>query len=735
MKVLFISTFLPRKCGIATFTNDLVEFLEKEKIEIQIVAISEKLDKYKYPEKVVFEIPQFGIDAYRDAADYINLSDIDIVCLQHEFGIFGGVQGDFIFHLMDYLKKPVLTTLHTIISKKDLKFKEYTGKLVKVINLSTKVVVMNQKGKELLINEYDISNEKIEVIPHGIPDVPFVDPSYYKNKFDSERKIIILTFGLLSPGKGIETVIESLPPVINKHPNILYFIVGATHPSTKHLYGETYRISLEQRVRQLEIENNVRFYNKFVTDKELEQFISASDIVITPFPNKAQISSGTLSRAVGSGKAIISTPFWHAEELLGNNRGIFVDFNSIPSIRKSLLKLIENEHLRNQLRRKAYDYGRHMIWPLVAKKYVNILEETVGRYTPREEKTFRTYTFPDISLKYIKMLTDSTGIFQHATYGIPNRKEGYSTDDVARALIVVLQYLNSHKDGETEKLINIYLAYLEYAQNEDGLFRNYLSYSHEWLDESGTEDTQGRVIWGLGTAITNEIGQDAQKFAHHMFQKCLTNISNFQYIRPVAYAINGLYEVIQTFPGARHEYNFLKRLADQLVEKYKEESSPDWHWFEEQITYGNAKIPEALLLAYNAIGEEEYRKIAIESLDFLIEVQYNSTHQYFDLIGNKGFFIKNNQPSYFDQQPIDAAYLVTACLTAYDITKDKIYKKYAEHAFEWFYGRNRFNKVLYNFKLECCYDGFDEQSSSINNGAESTICFLLAALKLKKHIL
>ncbi|MFX1533148.1 MAG: glycosyltransferase [Promethearchaeota archaeon] len=733
MKVFFIGNYLPRRCGIATFTYDLSHALGNESIGFHVAALNNIPEGYDYPNEVVFEIPQHELDKYEDAADFINFSDADVVCLQHEFGIFGGPKGVYICHLMERVKKPIITTLHTIIRKNDEHHKRYAAMLVKIIQLSTKVITISQKGKEILVRDYGIPKEKVIFIPQGVPDVPFVDPSYYKEKFKAEGKIVLLTFGLLSPNKGLETVIEALPPIVKKHPNCVYFVVGVTHPEVKRHQGESYRISLEQRIRQLGLEKNIAFYNQFMSDEQLNQFLGACDIYITLYPNKYQISSGTLARAVGSGKAVVSTPFWHAEELLADERGVLVEFNDIESIREGILYLIEQDVFKNQVRKRAYDFGRQMIWSVVARKYIQTFEEAITLYSPEEKRLSRTYTLPKVNLKYLRRLTDATCIIQHATCGIPNRDKGYSTDDAARALVVALHYNELFRDEKAQNLIFTYLTHIFHAKNEVGLFRNNLSYSHEWLDTEGTEDTQGRTLWGLGTMIAKSPEKNARMLAHRLFRGCIAFASDFQYIRPIAYTINGLYEVIRNYPGASTYIRVLRRLADKLMDRYNQFSTSEWRWYEPVLTYGNAKIPEAMFMAYEILQDEKYLKIAKDSLDFLIETLYDCEKNYFDLIGCKGWYPKGGKRAIFAQQPIDAGYLVAASISAYNITKDPNYIKYSDYAFEWFFGRNRLNKSLYDFESESCYDGIDEQGISINNGAESIICFLLALLKLKKH--
>lgn len=734
MKLIFIANYLPRQCGIAIFTHDLVNALKNtNNINIEVAAMNNRPEGYNYSDIVTFEIPQYDCDAYRKLADYINISEINLVCVQHEFGIFGGEQGSFILQTLKNIQKPIVTVLHTIINRNDPELVEYGTVLEEIIKLSTKIVVINNKGKDILIDQYDIPIDKIFVIPHGIEDVPLIDPNYYKNDFNFIDKTILMTFGLISPNKGLETVIKALPDVIKQYPNVIYLIVGVTHPEVKRLYGEHYRESLKRKINELHLTKNVIFINEFLEKEELAKYICMCDIYISPYPKKNQISSGTLVKAVGSGKAVISTPFWHAEELLSDGRGVFVEFNDLESMKNAILRLIEDKNFRNSIRGRAYKYGRKLIWKEVGKTYYDLFKSTIQDSTPVEKVPTQLLNNTNITLKYLRHLTDSTSIFQHATCSIPNKNEGYCTDDVTRALIVVLNYQDRTKSKKFANLVSLYLNHIMHAQNKKGLFRNTLSFSRHWLDTQGTEDTQGRVLWALGTTISKSKEDRFRILANKILKnKFIENLS-LTHVRPLAYAINGLYEISETFPDARKEFRLLKEFSNKLIEAYEENMSNDWQWFEPIVTYGNAKIPEALFLASELLNKEIYLEVAERTLMFLINIQYDKERDIFNFIGNQGFYPKDGTKAVFSQQPINAAYLVNACLTAYRITGNKEYFIYAKRAYIWFLGRNILHKPLYDEKIGCCYDGIDEFNISLNNGAESSICYLNAAIHLSRY--
>jgi glycosyltransferase involved in cell wall biosynthesis len=733
-KVFFVGNYPPRNCGIATFTYDLSHSIEEHigKSSYRVVAITNLPDGYNYPDQVSFEINQNRIHDYRLAADYVNLSGVDVVSLQHEFGIFGGPEGTNINHFLSNLKKPVITTLHTVLKDPD---PAYRKALLGVAELSNALVVMSHQAENLLKDVYQVPQDKIFFIHHGIPDVPFVDPNFYKDKFNVEGRFVVLTFGLLNPNKGIELVLDALPEVVERYPKVAYIVLGATHPEVKRLRGEEYRLSLQRKVTKLGLASHVFFYNRFVDIQELCEFIGACDLYITPYRSKEQITSGTLAYALGMGKPVISTPYWYAQEMLAEERGKLIDFGDVAGLTQSIIELIEDEPKRHQIRKKAYEFGRKMIWREVGKEYLKVFNTVLSRIQkiPTRKAFEQTFTqqdvLPEITLDHLCRLTDDTGIIQHATYGIPDRRHGYSTDDVGRALVVALQFYDQYQEPRALKLAENYLSFLAYAQKEDGRFHGFMDYDRKFTDEVGSEDTLGRALWGLGCAVSLGPNDQFQAFARGLFERAIQNI-DIKHPRAIAYAILGFWYFLQKYEGATGIRRLLLAFSDRLVEEYGKNNEKDWRWFHGALTYGNAKIPHALLMAHQLTGSERYREVGLESLDFLTEEIYNG--DYFDLVGNSRWYERGREKAIYSQQPIDAGYLTEAYASAFRVSQDPRYLDLAHAAFEWFLGRNRLGVSLYDFSRGACFDGIDPHGINQNQGAESIICFLIANLALSQ---
>lgn len=727
LRVVLVGTYPPRRCGIATFTYDLALSLAGivGKQRCRVVALTNTSEWYDYPEEVSFEIQQNRLQDYQIAAEYINFSNANLVCLQHEFGIFGGAQGAYLFSLLDNLKKPLVTTLHTVIRNPE---SEYHAAMEKVLRRSDTLVVMSQTGAGILQDEYGVAPERIAVIHHGVPDVPFTDSNLHKDQFGLAGRLVILSFGLVGPNKGIEVMLEALTAVVQRHPNVTYVILGATHPEIKRSQGERYRISLERKVRDLGLQPNVVFLNTFVDTAELIDYICASDIYVTPYLSEEQIVSGTLAYAVGAGKAVISTPYLYAREILDDNRGILVPFNDVSEMSNALLSLIERPAQLHRMRSKAYEFGRQMIWAEVGRRYAELfcqvvsMRGAVAAQGRGEHRISLPVTLPDIKLDHLRLLSDDVGIMQHAPYGVPDRSFGYTTDDVARALVAVLHLQHIGTDG-LDRLGNMYLSFLRRAQTTDGHFRNLVSYDHKFLDEKGGEDTLGMVIWGLGETIRFGVSEGMRAFAQNMIEKTEGFLYDLSAPRAKAYAICGLHAILRCYGGASWCRRLLRKLADDLMAQYEDNRAADWEWFEPVLTYGNAKLSEAMILAHEATGDPAFLQVGLSTLDFLTQCQFNG--QFFDLVGNNGWLPRGGIKAPFGQQPIDASYLVQAYVAAHRVTRLQRYLDLAQLAFEWFLGRNRFGEPLYDFRTGACADGLDPQGVSQNQGAESTICYLL----------
>ncbi len=733
--VCFIGTYPPRQCGIATFTADLCQALLQVDADVQasVITLTHTPMVSNHPPEVVFEIRQHQLTDYRQAAEYINLSGVHLVCVQHEYGIFGGPAGRYIIELLDRLRKPVVTTLHTVLREPEPPYRET---LVHLAALSDHLVVMNSKAIPILQQVYGISPEKVSLIHHGVPDVPFIDSNFYKDKFGVEGRFVILTFGLLSPNKGIELMLEALPEVVRAHPEVVYIVLGATHPEVKRQHGEEYRLWLRRRVRERGLEDYVLFHDRYVEFDQLCEFIGACDIYVTPYQSREQIVSGTLAYAVGMGKAVVSTPYLYAQEVLADGRGRLVPYGDPKKLAETLVELIENRTVRHQMRKRAYQFGRQMIWPEVAKRYRQLFDEVVACFRPKSlTVTMKAlagveYELPDIKLDHLIRLTDDTGLIQHATYGIPNRLLGYSTDDAGRALVVTLRHYQQYGDDRAIDLAVRYLSFLQYAQRPDGYFHNFLDYTRHFLDDRGSDDTQGRALWGLGAAVAFAPREGMRALARDLFERSM-DVLALHHPRALAYAICGLAYFLQRYDGAAGARRKLGELAAQILSWYDRYARDEWQWFCDELTYANAKIPQALFRAYRLTGDERLKEVALRSLEFLLAETYREGH--FDFIGNRGWYRRGGERPLFSQQPIEAGYTAEACMAAYEVTGDPRYLDLARAAAEWLLGRNRLGACLYDFTTGACADGLEMHGPSLNQGAESAIGCMLALLEVSEQ--
>ncbi len=739
-RIAFVGNYLPRKCGIATFTTDLCEAIATEYRNTTCLAIpvNDVESGYNYPPRVRFELSEKDIDSYRRAADFLNINNVDTVCIQHEYGIFGGPSGSHILALMHELRMPIVTTLHTILKDPTPEQKRV---LKKVAKLSDRLVSISQHGVDFLRDIYGIPPEKTDLIPHGVPDIPFVDPNFSKDLFGVEGKMVLLSFGLLSPNKGIETVISALPAIVERCPDVVYIIVGATHPHVLQQDGESYRLSLQRLAQELGVAGNVIFHNNFVTLEELIEFISVADVYITPYLNEMQISSGTLAYTVGAGKAVVSTPYWHAEELLADGRGILFPFNDSTTLAAEVIDLLKNETKRHAMRKKAYLFGRDMIWPNVARLYMQSFERahTEHRYAMPTDFVVkpldrRPGDLPLLKLDHLRRMTDDTGMIQHATFIVPNYYEGYSIDDNARALIVSKLATELELDDEpTLALSTRYLAFINYAFNkETGRFRNFMDYQRNWLEESGSDDSHGRTLWALGTVLGRSISPSLRGIASQLFEQALPAILDTTSPRAWAFTLLGIHEYLRRFEGDRLVNQVRNQLADRLLGLYQATRSDEWCWYEDRLTYSNAVLPHAMLMCGQWIPNNTMTEIALESLNWLADLQRaDKPMSHFIPIGSNGFYLRNGQRARFDQQPLEAQAMVSACLEAYRCTEEEHWMKEALRAFEWFLGRNDLNLPLYDPTTGGCRDGLHPDRPNENQGAESTLAFIQALLELR----
>ena len=735
-RIAFVGNYLPRQCGIATFTTDLCEAIAARYKETTCIAlpVNDVEAGYAYPPRVRFELTERDINSYSRAADFLNINSVDLVCLQFEYGIFGGKTGSHILSLLRELRMPIVTTLHTILKDPDVDQKRV---LEEVAALSDRLVVMSERGSEFLQQIYNVSPNKIDLIPHGIPDVPFVDPSFNKDLFGVEGKTVLLSFGLLSASKGIETVISAMPQIVARYPDIVYMVVGATHPHVIKHEGETYRLSLQWLAQQKGVESNVIFYNRFVSAEELVEFIGAADIYITPYLNEAQITSGTLAYTLGAGKAVISTPYWYAQEMLSEGRGVLVPFHDPATLAEQVINLLDNEAERQAMRKRAYMFGRTMIWSEVAQRYMESFKR--ARIERRHfippgfiAKALDKYPgeLPPLKLDHLKHLTDDTGIFQHALFTVPNYSHGYTTDDNARALLVSI-FLDELGIGDILELASHYLAFLGYAFNDQAKrFRNFMDYQRNWLEDTGSDDSHGRALWALGTVLNHSNALALKGMAGWLFEQTLPAIVLTTSPRAWAFALIGIDEYSKRFAGDRRASQVRDELAGRLLTLYQNNRSDEWRWYEKELSYCNAVLPQALLVCGETIPNSAMAEAGLESLNWLAGLQ-RSSEGHFVPIGSNGFYKKGGDRARFDQQPVEAQAMVSACLEAFRITKDKQWNKEARRAFEWFLGRNDLNLSIYDPTTGGCRDGLHSDRLNENQGAESTLAFLQSLLELR----
>ena len=726
LHVAIVSSALPRKCGIATFSasfgRGIGNILGRE--SISWIAINNN-ESYDYPPKVIVQIDQDYLEDYKSAAEAINDSVADVVSLQHEYGLYGGSEGSYIIEFLNCLNKPVVTTLHTVLEKPTPN--QYKS-LVEVAAFSKAIIVMNRLAIKILIDVYDIPPYKIHLIPHGVPDVFHIDSVFYKYKLNLADRFVMLTFGLLSRNKGIEDILASLPLIVKKHPDVLYIVLGITHPVVKKQQGEEYRESLEALVAKYELNDYVRFVNEFVDDETLDLYLGAADLVICPYHSEAQITSGALSLALGKGKAIISTPYLHAKEALEDGKGRLVNFKDVSGMTEAIRDLIENPKERLSMAGQAFIAGQQMGWNTVSHQYVEILENVVEATAARRIKQGRIYTLPEINMNYLKELTDDVGIIQHTRLGIPDYAFDYSADDAGRGIVAFAQYYNLFNDESALNLVDKYIAFIIHSRRDDGWFNNFMNFNREFPPQKLSQDTFGRCLWGLGEATRLVRSRTPSLLAKIILEESLPMIAQLTYPRAQAYTACGLgaYLILnQDYDPAKKS---LKLIADSLLFRYQKSADGTWNWFEDFLSYDNARLSQALLLGYRHLGDPSYLNAGLESLDFLLNTQYHNG--YFDMIGNQGWYPKGAEKALYSQQPLDADALTEACILAMELTGNEKYLEMAYASFQWYLGRNRQGKSMYSPTIGFCSDGLGPDGPSKNYGAESTISFVLAQCSL-----
>jgi glycosyltransferase involved in cell wall biosynthesis len=685
---------------------------------------------------VRFEIAEQDLPSYLRAADFLNLTDVDLVCVQHEFGIFGGPAGSHLLALLRDLRMPIVTTLHTVLREPNAEQRRVMREL---IQLSTRLVVMAERGREFLREVYRAPAAKLDLIPHGIPDMPFADPNYFKDEFGVAGKQVLLTFGLLSPNKGIEYSLRALAGIVREFPNVVYIVLGQTHPNLLREEGEAYRLSLERLAKDLGVQKQAVFFNRFVELEELMRFIGAADIYLTPYLTEAQITSGTLAYAFGAGNAVVSTPYWHAAELLAENRGRLVPFRDPDAIAGAVVELLRDEPLRHSMRKNAYRLGRDMVWGRVAHLYAKSFEQArqdlsfVGRKSsPIKTLDEQPGQLPEWKLDHLFRMSDSTGIFQHASFTVPNFSEGYCTDDNARALVlaVMLRRLE-HDSPQITARAATFAAFLNHAfDRATRRFHNFMGFDRRWRDEVGSEDCQGHALWALGLCVAQEGQGSFQRLAAELFEQALPVAAEFTSPRAWSFTLIGIDEYLSRFGGDRRASQIRESLTAKLLQRYADAATDDWRWFEDALSYTNARLPHALILSGRCLKDPAMIETGLKALRWLIQVQTSPSGS-LRPIGSNGFYRRGQERALFDQQPIEAQVTVSACIEAHHATGERFWVTEARRAFEWFLGRNDLGLALYDPSTGGCRDGLHVDRVSQNQGAESTLAFLLSLAEMQ----
>jgi glycosyltransferase involved in cell wall biosynthesis len=737
-RIAVIGNSLPRRCGIATFTTDLQQAISTSRpnLETCIVAITDRGSAYDYPPAVAFQIKDDNIEEYIRAADFLNAGRFDTVCLQHEFGIFGGEAGADILVLLSHLTMPVVTTFHTVLAKPTA---VQRAVMERIIEASSKVIVMAKKGRELLRSVYHIPDDKIEVIAHGIPDVAFAGPDAAKTKLGFGGRSVILTFGLLSPNKGIEVMIDAMPSILKRRLDAVYVVLGATHPNLVRDQGETYRQRLMARVRELGIEDHVVFLDQFVDQAKLLEFISMCDVYVTPYLNEAQMTSGTLAYSFGLGKPVVSTPYWHARELLADGRGVLVPFGDAAAIGNEIAELLTDDAHRQAMCRRAYTVSRTMTWGCTAERYMSAFENARQghwlKVIARSDKVSpepQSHAAPDMQIGHFLSMCDDTGLFQHAVHSVPDRSHGYCVDDNARALLLACALNNPGEQRLSEVLTARFAAFVQHAWNPDTRrFRNFMGFNRTWLEDSGSEDSHGRTLWALGECARRDANSSRRRWAAALFAEALSTAETLYSPRAWAFTLLGLEAYCAVAPEDLHAREVRHSLADRLMSCLAAVETPDWVWFEEGLAYDNARLPQAMMLTGMATQTPGYADAGLRSLRWLMTQQTTSAG-HFRPVGTAGFGEQRQHPRAFDQQPVEATATIAACLTAWRSNGDAEWKAAATRVFAWFLGSNDLSVALADLHTGSCRDGLHPDRANENCGGESVVSYLLGLAEIRQ---
>ena len=730
-RVALIGNYLPRRCGIATFTHDLRNALAAAApgSDPIVVAMNDGLGPYDYPAEVSFAIDEQNRAAYAAAADYLNVSNVDIAVVQHEFGIYGGAAGDYLLNLLGRLKMPVVTTLHTVLTDPNADQRRVMDAL---IVRSSRLVVMAEKGREILRATWDVPEHKISVIAHGVPDQPFLDSALSKDALGFGDREVLLTFGLLSPGKGIETMLDAMPRVVAANKDALYVVLGATHPNLVRHEGERYRESLVARAAALGVTDHVRFIDGFVDEPTLLGYIAAADVYVTPYLNEAQITSGTLAISFGMGKPIVSTPYWHAKELLADGRGVLVPFGDVDALADGIVHTLGDRAFRNRLRKAAYVAGRDTIWPVVAGQYYLLFADAVRERLTRADNvlplaagTRPTGTLPKLVTSHLETLTDSCGLLQHAVFSVADRAHGYCLDDNARALLFISEVQRHSRWTEREThLAMTYAAFVQHAWSPvRRRFANFMSYARDWLETLGNDDAHGRAVHALGTVVERGGPRQLGDWANSLFLASAPACADLTSPRAWALGMMGAGAFLRRFAGHREIGKLRDGLAARLMQRYADAANPEWNWFEDALAYDNARLPHALIEVGAATGNAAQLETGLASLGWLMSVQ-TAPGGHFRPVGSDSFGRVRMVPMPFDQQAIETQASVAACAAAHAATGEERWADEAARAFAWFMGANDLRAMMIDVETGAGFDGLHPDRRNANQGAESTLAYL-----------
>ena len=715
-RIALIGCFRPRQCGIATFTADTYDHLRAARpdIDIDIYAMQSRVEDALDPD-VRLAIDEGNALTYRAAADAINASGAQAVWLQHEFGIFGGTAGEMVFELVDRVAAPLIVTLHTVLATPNAEQRRVIERLAA---RAAKLIVMSDHGRETLVSVYGADPRRVVRIEHGTPDRPFVDTSPLRDTLEIGDRPILSTFGLLGPGKGLETAIRALPVIAAQYPDILYRIVGATHPNLVAAEGEAYRQSLEDLAAALGVADNIAWDNRFLDTADLLEQIELCDIYLAPYPNLQQVTSGTLAYAVALGRAVVSTPFIHARELLADDVGILLPQADSDAIAEAVLLLLAVPEERHAVQKRAYARGRRTSWNVIARAFGALLDEIVN--APTENVVSRQPP----SLTGLWALCDDVGIFQHGKYLVPDRAHGYCIDDNARALI----FANNepqHRGAEAEQRALVFASFLQHAWNEDrGAFRNFMGYDRRWLEEIGSEDSNGRTLWALGHAAAHAKSNDMRAWALHWFERAASMSDGFKSPRALAFALIGADELLESHSDHRQALAIVERAGAFLSALWKAARRPGWDWFEAGLAYDNARLAEAMIRAGRRLPSLPLEEAGLATLDWLCTKQ-TANEGHFRPMGSEGFGHEGELLP-FDQQPLEAWATIDGCATAFAVTGSHVWRDHAETAYAWFLGRNDRGVRIGDLATGRGLDGLGPLGANRNSGAESTLAFHLA---------